>query len=47
MLSMLSTACKRVLPDLDLVLERMILRAVDLVARWTSLFATVAALGGL
>ena len=47
---MLSTACKRVVPDCELVLERLILQenlAVDLVARYTSLFATMAALAGL
>ena len=44
---MLSTACKRVVPDYELALERMILqesRAVDLVVPYTSLFATMAAI---
>ena len=49
LLSMLSTACKSVVPDCELVLARLILEnlAVDLVARFTSLFATMAALAGL
>ena len=40
----------RAVPDYELVLERMVLqekRAVDLVAWYTSLFATIASLAGL
>ena len=47
---MLSTACKSVVPDCELVLARLILEenlTVDIVARFTSLFATMAALAGL
>ena len=50
LLSMLSTSCMRAVPDYELVLERMVLqekRAVDLVAWYTSLFATIASLAGL